>query len=313
MSSDYNSLFSEGLSYHGGIEYDAVKKRSDDIFRTEHTTSRIWDGMNWELYSRPTRRNPGETFDSGSFKEDFGKRVVIVGYGLMDAIPQEDIDDDKYGVIHQILPMQGGALGRTFAINEELISAELMMNAAYSASTGLAVQFDGVSMFSTAHPVSKARSATTVGNRPTAEADMSIAAADAGRVSLATQYAANYTERLDNEVRVVAFNPAVERVTNQVFRGKWERATGDRNDNMTLNEMNVKLIPWPYFTKSGATGTNNAWFMLGKNHGLVKVVRQAMKMQTQPDIYTNSVVWIAHARLEVAWTTWRGSYGSVGV
>lgn len=312
MSSVYNSIFSDGISKHAGLEYESLSNRrvSDRIFKTQRTKSRYVDIVNWQLYGRPTRRRPGEAHSSGSFKESFMKRVVIVGYGMMDAIPKEDIRDDRYGIIHRVLPMQGGALARAFTTNEELVAAELLMNLAFTSSTGLVSQFDGVGLFNTAHPASKANANTTYANRPSVDVNMSIAAADAMYVNMTTQYAPNTTEIVGGPPRKVIFHPTIRRVVTQVYRGQYELDT--LSNKNVLKDDNVDLIPWGYFKKSGATGTYNAWFGLGDDHSLSKVIREDFEMDSDDDIVTKSVVWVADHRFEVFWSEWRHSYGCPG-
>ena len=310
-STDYNSIFSDGINRHAGLEYAEAKQPGAQIFAEEQADGRVIRVQNWELHGRPTRRNPGEVFDASSFKESYGKTVVIVNYGMFDSIAQEDIDDDKYNVIHRVLPLQGGSLGRSFAVNEELARMELLMNYGWTSSTGLPSQFDGKSLFNTAHPVSKSRSGTTVSNRPSSDIDLSIAALDAARTNLVTQYAANYLARLMDKPKYLCINPAQNRVATQVCKGEWERATADRNMNV-LKDYNISIVELPYFVKSGATGTNNAWFVLGENHQLRQATRQGFKVVTDKDITTNSLIWLATQRFEVYWSDFRSTYGSLG-
>ena len=177
-------------------------------------------------------------------------------------------------------------------------------------------QFDGKSLFNTAHPVSKSRSSTTVSNRPSSDVDLSIAAVDAARVNLVTQYAANYTARVEDKPKYLCINPTQNRVATQICKGDWERATADRNMNV-VKDYGIQIIELPYWTKSGtvgaATNAYNSWFILGENHQLRQANRQGFKVDSDTDIHTNSVIWVASQRFEVYWSDFRSTYGSLGV
>lgn len=312
MSSEYNSLFSAGIKEHVGLQRKEIERVSDRIFHTSDTKSRYVDMMNWELYPRPSRRRPGEGFAAGAFAESFGKRFVMVNFGLMDAIPIEDWEDDPYRVMRTLLPMKGGALADSFSTNEELVCAEFFSNYGYVSGTSVTGSFDGVCLFSTAHPISKTLSATTASNRPSSEVDVSIAGIDGARTNLVTQLAENNVTRLSNKPKFLVINPSQYRVASQCVRGDWERATADRNMNI-VKEYGIQIIEWGYFTKSGATGTNNAWFILGQRHHLHKITREECKIASDTDISTNSFIWTARARFDVGAVNYRGTYGSVGV
>jgi hypothetical protein len=284
--------------------------KSDRIFHTERTNKRVVDVQNWETYGRPTQRKYGESHNDIAFSESFGMRAYVVMYGAIDSIPVEDVDDDLYQVLHALIPRIGGAFARSFAQNEELICAELFANAGYTSGTGL-LTFDGVSLFSTSHPVSQSNSATTVANRPTTDADISISLADFMRTNLVTQYAENSYEALDISPRVFVCHPSQARVARQVWHAPWERDRSDRNSNV-MPSYNVEVLEWIYFQKSGATGTNNASFLVGDQHHLVKAIRADFKSDSDKDVSTNSYLVIGNHRIVVFWENWRGVVGSVG-
>jgi hypothetical protein len=303
-------LFSPGIDHHFGIEYRAQKLKSDKVYHTERTNKRVWDAINWETYGRPTRRSYGQLHNDLAFSQSFGIRAYIMMYGAIDSIPNEDVRDDLYGVMHRIIPRMGGGFARAFATNEELVCAEFFSNGGYTSGTGLNT-FDGVSLFSTAHPVSESQPTITISNRPSADADIAISTADAARTALVSQYAENNIEILDISPRLFVCNESQARIARQVWHAPWERGTADRNENI-IADYGVEVMEWPYFTKSGATGTNNAWFLLGDVHHLYKIVREDLYVDSDKDISTGSYLVTADARFAVAASNWRGSYGSTG-
>lgn len=305
------SLLSEGIAEHRGLEYRALERISDKIFKRNRTKSRIVDKRNMELYGRPQVRRPGEPHTQGAITESFGKRFVMIGRGLADAIPMEDWDDDRYGVFHRLLPGKGGALARAFNVDEELVAAEFFINLGYVTGTSVPGSFDGVALFSSSHPVSLSQSTTLVSNRPSVDVDISIAAADAARTAMVTQPAANNVEVLQNRIRYAVVHPSQARIARQVWNAPWERGTADRNRNV-LADYGVEVLEWAYFTKSGVTGVNNAWFVIGETHGLEKWVREECDIQMDTDIHTKSYVFVADYRMDLGAVDFRGTYGSAG-
>lgn len=310
MSNVYTSIFSEGINFHEGIEYKTVAVMADRIFHTESTKKRFWDVMQWQTPGRPQPRYPGAAHVETPFAQSFGLHATIVMYGALDSVPKEDIDDDLYGVMHQLIPAMGGGFARAFRTNEEQVCAELFANSGYTSGTGLNT-FDGVALFSTAHPTSQLLSGTTISNRPSSDTDISISSADACRTALVTQYAANGNEILYNAPRIFVAHPSQARVARQVWEADWERNQANLNENI-MPRYNVEVLEWPYFQKSGATGTYNAWFVIGETHHLWKVTRERFNADSDYDVRTRSVIVVADHRFLVTWTDFRGAFGSVG-
>lgn len=309
MSSRYNSIFSEGIDRHEGIEYNAVPVKANRIFHSDNTKKRFFDAINWETPGRPQLRRPGEPHHPTPFAQSFGLHATIVMYGAMDSVPKEDIDDDIAGVLHKLIPAMGGGFGRSFRTNEEQVSAEFFINN-YATGTGKAT-VDGVSLFSTVHPLSYSQSGTTFSNRPSVDGDISIAMADFYVTTLATQYAANGNEFLDNAPRLYVCHPSQKRIARQVWETQWERNSANLNQNVIADE-NVEVMTWNYFQKSGATGTNNAGFVVGKMHNLFKIMRERFSSDSDFDIGTRSVIVVADSRFLITCTDPRGTAGSVG-
>jgi len=309
MSSFYNSAYNETIKHHFGIEYDEAELVHERIFHVENTKRRYWDSKNWETPARPQMRRPGEAHRPLPFAESFGMHATIVMYGAMDSVPVEDMDDDPHGVLHQLLPAMGGGFAKSFRTNEEQVGAEFFANN-YASGTGLNT-YDGVSLFSTAHPMSLLNTGTTFSNRPSADGDISISLADFYRTALVTQYAANGNEFLDNAPRIYVCHPSQTRIARQVWESDWERGSANLNENI-MKSYNVQVLEWPYLQKSGATGTNNAGFVVGKYHKLYKVVRSKFKSDSDHDIQTNSMIVVADSRFLMVAADARGTAGSVG-
>jgi hypothetical protein len=309
-TTEITSLFSKGMTRHFNLEYKELNRVCDRIFHVNKTESRFVDAQGWELFDQFDTRLPGEPVKQAAIRESFGKRYTVVNYGLGDTIPFEDWKDDQYGVLNRLLPKKGGALARAWNVTRERICADMFKNLAYKSGTSIAGSPDGVSLFNTAHPVSKFNSATTKSNRPSTDADLSIATYQAAITNLGKQAAPNNVEFIDNAPRLLVVENSQQYIAKQILKGDWEIGTADRNLNVVKGIGDV--LVWSYFEKSGATGTNNAWFVVGENHSLNIFDRQELEMDSDEDISTQSFIFVATARMVVGFDDWRGTFGSTG-
>lgn len=306
-----NAAFSAGIRRHIGIEYKEDPPVCTRIFHMNSSTSKFEDFQLWQNYGAPVRKDPGAPVIFGEAQQSFSKRFVHDTYTLGDMVPKEDWMDDKYGVLHRLLPAKGGGMARVFRTNYDVQHANMFVNTGYVSGTSVAGSFDGVSLFNTAHPISAANAATTVSNRPSVDVDFSVAAYQAGATNLRTQYEANNYTYIDNEPKKLIVHPSLIYVAKQVLKSGWYPNTADRDVNYNSDDM-VDIVSWKYFKKSGATGSNNAWFLLGRNHELLSFMRSAYDVESDFDLYVLAYVFTADMRFSFGWADWRGSYGSVG-
>lgn len=305
-------LFTKGINKHFLLRlmhWDPVWRR---IFHMNTTGDRYIWAQGWQGYTLPVFRIPGEQVAQASFQPSFSKQYIIRNYGLGDSVAQEDIDDDLYAVINFVLAQKGGYMALAFTNLLEYQTAAFFMNQGFASGTTVAGMADGRSLFNTAHPIAASNLGKTVGNRPSTEADLSQASIQVAHTNLWQQKAPDDLTFLNNAPRLLVINPQLHYVAEQLTRGKWQQNSADRNENFVRND-NVQVVEWPYFTKSGATGTNNAWFEVGQTHFLEFYMRSAPKTRTDYDVNTNSQIFNTHCRFDLGADDWRGVYGSLGV
>jgi hypothetical protein len=310
-SQNINAVFAAGIRKHIGIEVKETAPTVGKIFHMNSSDERFVDYQLWENYGAPVRKDPGSPITFGEARQSFSKRFIHDTFALGDLVPKEDWDDDKYGVLHRILPAKGGGMARVFRTNYEIQHANMFVNLGYVSGTNISGSFDGVSLFNSSHPISANNTSVTASNRPSSDVDLSISSYQAAAVNIRTQYEANGYTYLDNEPENLVVHPSLEYVAKQILRGQWERGTADRNANY-ITEDKVRLTTWKYFKKSGATGTNNAWFLVGRNHELLSFLRAAYNVESDFDLYVLAFVFTADMRFSYGWADWRGTYGSLG-
>ena len=310
-TSNYGFLFIPGIDE---ILFELMKSYKPvwrELFNVQSTKMRYIDRQTVEGYQLPVGRVPGQQIADGQWRPSFNMHYVIRNFGLKDSAPEEDIEDDLYGAINRMMASKAGAFARSFQDLMEYDTSNYLSVQGFASGSNVAGTPDGKSIFNTAHPISASNLTTTWANRPSVEIDLSVAGAQAAATNLRTQKYPNNLTYMNNEPAVVCFNPALHYIAQQVYKGLWEPNTANRNDN-NLRFDRVKLVPWAYWTKSGATGTNNAWFVLGRERYLRMFIRQGYQTKTQPDINTNSLIIAATCRYTEGIDDPRGTWGTTG-
>lgn len=310
MSQNLSVLFKAGLDKSFNLAIEQYPSYINQIFHVQSTDKRVYDMQGWQTYGNATSRTPGEQIRLDAFFPSFGKRFVMVSYGLGDVIAQEDWDDDQYGVMSRVLSSKGGALAEAFTVTKEIVGARLFNNYGYASGTGIAGSPDGYALFSTLHPTSL-QNAATLSNRPSTDADLSMSTLQAAVTNLEQQIAPNGTTIVYNKAAKLVVNNDQKYIAKRLCSGGWNPDTADRTINY-LPDDNISVVTWPYFRTNGTTGTRNAWMLLGKTHHLYWIDRQKVEFNTDKLVGSNSVLFVATARWDCGWADWRGTYGSQG-
>lgn len=304
-------LFQRGFTKQIILAYKLWDPKWRNIFHVGTSDSRIVDMQNWSSYGvLPQFRVPGGQVQQAAIAPSFPKRYVMRSWGLGDSFASEDIDDDLYGVIHKVMPAKAGAMAHAFQnLMEEETSQYFIVNG-YASGNNVAGMFDGVSLFNVAHPLSSTQPYITWANRPATDVDLSVASLQVAETNLRTQKPSNNIGYIENRPRAIIINPSLRFVAKQVIDGFWETASANRTENALQS---VEIIDWAWFQKSGATGTNNAWFEVGDEHFLDFLMHTAYRTETAYDINTSSQIVTAHCRFDLGATDARGTFGSSGL
>lgn len=314
---DITPLFDKAVTKHYLDEEKYVPTYYDKIFQTETMTGGYSDDQLWEMIGGPEPRLPGTPVAVKTFGASFNKRYVPVSYALGGVIPEEWIEDDVVGFLHRLAAGQGGALARSFATHRERLAADVLGTLGFASTTPVWGSPDGQPLFSTAHPISAGNANVTASNRPASWIDLSYAAWMTMRANLVQQMASNNYHILDNAPRVLVVNPELHNIAIRLARQEWE-PTYATNEQTRMGMMNVakldnfQIIEWPYWRVGGASGSWNAWFVLGNTHYLKWYNRSKFRVKSDFILNILSVQFVAYMRYVCGWTDWRGTYGSKG-
>jgi len=316
-SQGYNAIFSKGIMKQLLLSLPYYPPTYPEFMHVDDMDSGYVDHQQWEGYPLPGKRYPGQAVKSGQFRQSFPKRYVPDGYGLLDSFPREDIKDDLYGLIHDVIPRRGGLYAESFASLPDIQTAGMYIYYGFAAGN-IPYGSDNLSLFNNAHPFALYNQTQTWSNRPSVDVDLTVSTYHAAWTNLATQKAPNNIQYLKNRPQCLVMHPNQRQVAEQVLHQQWERDTSDRNTNIIVRD-NVKLILWPYFTSSGSVGATynppsyNSWMIFGQRHWNRFFWRDTYDVQHQSDILTNSELIAAFVRFAYGWDNPYGCYGSLGL
>lgn len=307
MSQATEALLTNTIQRHFGLREPLVRSRVSQIFDMGSTDSRIIDEMGWVGYGSPEQIRPGQSVPMKQIEQDFGKRFIIIDYAMGDYCTFMDWDDDKAGVLHRMLPAKGGGMAKAFATLEERIAAIYIGTYGFASGSSLATMADGVSLFNTAHPISRVDTGQTWSNRPSTDVALSISSLKEACRQLRIQKAPNNVDILANEPAKLVFGSANDYAAREILAAGYEPYDSKFTKNVLAGE-GIQPIYWPYFE----TNSGKAWFVLGQQHGLKYIIRQRVKFATDTMVTSLSYVFVGWYRAAVGASTARGSYGSYG-
>jgi hypothetical protein len=314
MSTAIASLFGKGINKHFNLELPNYPAKYTQLFHTIPMSGRILDMQGWETYGPPTITQPLTPVHMDEFRESFSKRFFPIKRTLGDVIAEEDWEDDQYGVTHRVVPGRGGAAAKVFVARKETDAVNLLGVTGFSSASPVAGSPDGVSLFSTAHPISLSNNLTTASNTPSTQADLSHTTYYAAYANLVQQLEPNNFNIMDNGPAKLWFNPKQRQVANQIARGDWERDTSQFQMNAAVLDR-LTLVEWPYWRITGATSAANswnAWGVEGRDHSIYFADRQPFKAKSDYDINVQGFVFVSYVRYDLGWSDWRGVYASKG-
>jgi phage major head subunit gpT-like protein len=226
-----------------------------------------------------------------------GVRFIHKTFALGFEISEEMREDDQYGLMLDL----ASDLGRSSRYTAELYGHDVYNNGFTSAKY---VGRDGQPLFSLSHPI--AGTGGLGANRPAVDVDLSQAALEAAW--------ANFAGQVDDRGMPIDLQPAVLMVhpDNYLFaRRLLETAqqTGTNNNDINpLYNMNIRIVPSPYFTD------RDAWFLMAPMNEIdIRFYwRRKPDTRTWDDDDAEGTIHKISQRHSVGFGDWRGAYGSPG-
>jgi hypothetical protein len=236
-----------------------------------------------------------------SFDNSAGQRYVYnaehLEIGLGYAITRKAIDDNLYKT--EFGPSNDGLM-ESFKETEELYAANVFnTGTTYNAAVG----GDGVSLFSTSHPID----GSTIANRPTVDVDLNETSLLNALITIRSTWRDNAGLKIHARGRKTLVPAQLEPIAIRLFRSELRPGTANNDVNAVLG-MNESLkegfMVWDYLTSS------YAWFVLTNHDGLIFFNRKPFEMDMSVEFTTDNLLVKGYQRYVPAYYDWRAVWGT---
>ena len=287
-----------GLNALFGLEYARYGEEHKEIYEIESSERSFEEETKLSGFSAAPVKNEGSAIAYDNAQEAWTARYNHETIALGFSLTEEAIEDNLYD---SLSARYTKALARGMAYTKQVKSAATLNNGFSSAYTG----GDGVSLFSTAHPLV---SGGTNSNRPATAADLNETSLEAAviQISLWTD------ERgllIAAKPRKLVVPPALQFVATRLLETELRVGTTDNDVNALKNNGS---IPEGYCINHFLTDTN-AWFLTTDvPNGMKHFVRTPMSTGMDGDFDTGNVRYKARERYSFGWSDPLGMFGSPG-
>ena len=287
-----------GLNALFGLEYSRYGEEHKEIYETETSERSFEEETKLSGFSAAPVKNEGSALAYDNAQEAWTARYNHETIAMGFSITEEAMEDNLYDSLSSRYTK---ALARAMAYTKQVKAASILNNGFSSAVT----YGDGVSLFSTAHPLV---SGGTNSNRPSTGADLNETSLEAAVIQIA-----GWTDErgllIAAKPRKLVVPPALMFVATRLLETELRVATAD-NDVTALKSMSS--IPEGFTVNHYLTDTN-AWFLLTDvPNGLKHFVRTPMQTSMDADFDTGNARYKARERYSFGVSDPLGAFGSPG-
>ena len=287
-----------GLNALFGLEYAKYGEQHKEIYETETSERSFEEETKLSGFSAAPVKNEGAAIAYDNAQEAFTARYTHETIALGFSITEEAIEDNLYDSLSSRYTK---ALARGMAYTKQVKGAAIL-NTGFTAGVTYG---DGVTLFSTAHPLI---SGGVNSNRPATAADLNETSLE----NAVIQIAAWTDERgllIAAKPKKLVVPPALQFVATRLLETELRVGTADNDINAIKNNGS---IPGGYTVNNFLTDTN-AWFLLTDvPNGLKHFVRSPLANSMDGDFDTGNVRYKARERYSFGVSDPLGVYGSPG-
>ena len=287
-----------GLNALFGLEYARYGEEHKEIYETEKSERSFEEETKLAGFSAAPVKNEGSAIAYDNAQEAFTARYNHETIALGFSVTEEAIEDNLYD---SLSARYTKALARAMAYTKQVKAAAVINNGFNNGYVG----GDGVSLFSTAHPLVNGG---TNANTPTTQVDLNETSLEAAVI----QIAAWTDERgllIAAKPRKLIVPPALMFVAKRLLDTELRVGTTD-NDINAIKQMGA--IPEGYTVNHFLTD-NNGWYLTTDvPNGLKHFERMALVNSMDGDFDTGNVRYKARERYSFGWSDPLGIWGSAG-
>ena len=287
-----------GLNALFGLEYAKYGEEHKEIYETETSERSFEEETKLSGFSAAPVKNEGAAIAYDNAQEAWTARYTHETIAMGFSITEEAVEDNLYDSLSSRYTK---ALARGMAYTKQVKGAAIL-NTGFTAGVTYG---DGVTLFSTAHPLI---SGGVNSNRPATAADLNETSLE----NAVIQIAAWTDERgllIAAKPKKLVVPPALQFVATRLLETELRVGTADNDINAIKNNGS---IPGGYTVNNFLTDTN-AWFLLTDvPNGLKHFVRSPLANSMDGDFDTGNVRYKARERYSFGVSDPLGVYGSPG-
>jgi hypothetical protein len=287
-----------GLNALFGLEYKRYGEEHKEIYETETSDRSFEEETKLAGFSAAPVKNEGQAIRYDNAQEAWTARYNHETIAMGFSITEEAMEDNLYD---SLSTRYTKALARAMSYSKQVKAANILNNGFNAAFPG----GDGVSLFSTAHPLT---SGGTNSNRPTVASDLNETSLEAAVIQIAA-----WTDEkgllIAAKPRKLIVPPALMFVATRLLETNLRVGTTDNDINALKNNGS---IPEGYAVNHFLTDTN-AWFLkTDVPNGLKHFVRVPLATSMDADFDTGNNRYKARERYSFGWSDPLGMFGSPG-
>ena len=287
-----------GLNALFGLEYKRYGEEHKEIYDIEASERSFEEETKLSGFSAAPVKNEGGAISYDNAQEAFTARYSHETIALGFSITEEAIEDNLYD---SLSARYTKALARAMSYTKQVKGASVLNNGFSSSYLG----GDGVSLFSTAHPLVNGG---TNSNTVATPVDLNETSLEAATI----QIAAWTDERgllIAAKPRKLVIPPALMFVATRLLETNLRVGTNNNDINALKNN---GTIPEGYAVNHFLTDTN-AWFILTDvPNGLKMFERTPLQNSMDGDFDTGNVRYKSRERYSFGWSDPLGAWGSSG-
>jgi len=287
-----------GLNALFGLEYARYGEEHKEIYETEKSERSFEEETKLAGFGAAPVKNEGQAIAYDNAQEAFTSRYNHETIALGFSITEEAVEDNLYD---SLSARYTKALARGMAYTKQ-VKAAAVINNGFSANY---IGGDGVSLFSTAHPLVNGG---TNSNRPSTAADLNETSLEAAVIQIA-----GWT---DEKGLLIAAKPRkliipvnLMFVATRLLETSLRVGTTDNDINALKNNGS---IPEGYTVNHFLTDTNGWYLTTDVPNGLKHFERSPLTNSMDGDFDTGNVRYKARERYSFGWSDPLGIFGSPG-
>jgi len=287
-----------GLNALFGLEYARYGEEHKEIYETETSERSFEEETKLSGFSAAPVKNEGSAIAYDNAQEAWTTRYNHETIALGFSITEEAIEDNLYD---SLSARYTKGLARAMAYTKQVKAAAVINNGFSAGYPG----GDGVSLFSTAHPLVNG---STNANTPSTQVDLNETSLEAAVI----QIAAWTDERgllIAAKPKKLIVPPALMFVAKRLLDTELRVGTTD-NDINAIKQMGA--IPEGYTVNHFLTD-NNGWYLTTDvPNGLKHFIRTPLSQSMDGDFDTGNVRYKSRERYSFGWSDPLGIWGSSG-